>query len=130
MENNKLIAEFMGSMYINEPYFASTEDRKNCIKTDFWHWSKPENGWPFDVLSGQEYSTGYMIENWAYHRSWDWLMPVVDRINDNCKSTGYIDGLEFFNIRIVGSDIKSVYKSVVEYITWYNEQPASLEIEK
>lgn len=77
-EHNRLISEFMGSKYINSPYKANKEDDE---LTDFWHWSIPESGWPKDAYTGQEYSTGFMIENWAYHKSWDWLMPVIEKIS-------------------------------------------------
>lgn len=125
VENNKLIAEFMGSKYINIPY---TDNDGNI--QDFWHWSKPENGWPVNIYGGMEMSTAFMIENWFYHSSWDWLMPVVDKIESlgnqiavfnkaaaisNCKN------LNLFSDSFKGeTKIEATYKAIVRFIKWHN----------
>jgi len=67
-----------------------------------------------------------------YHESWDWLMPIVEKIDsrtpyDPCVTIEYNwcsikvpDGR--FDIEIVGnSRIEATYKAVVEFIKWYNE---------
>lgn len=75
---NELIAKFMGSKYINTPFKAVKDD---TILTDFWHWTKPDIGFPVDQ-SGIELSTCFMIANFKYHKSWDWLMPVIQKIEN------------------------------------------------
>lgn len=77
VESNKLIAEFMGSRYINEPFKANKADEH---LTDFWHWTKPTDGYPRCPYTNQEWSTAVSIGNFGYHTSWDWLMPVVEKI--------------------------------------------------
>ena len=65
-----------------------------------------------------------------YHSSWDWLMPVVEKIEKECShevvifsthcnvnqgkthDMGYIGGK---------TKIEAVYKSVIEFIKWYNQ---------
>ena len=72
------------------------------------------------------------LESMHYHDSWDWLMPVVERIDsrtpyDPCVTVEYnwcsiktLNGE--FNIEVVGnSRIEATYKAVVEFIKWYNE---------
>ena len=67
-----------------------------------------------------------------YDKSWDWLMPVVERIDsrtpyDPCVTIEYnwcsikmLNG--GFNIEVVGnSRIEATYKAVVEFIKWYNK---------
>lgn len=67
-----------------------------------------------------------------YDKSWDWLMPVVERIDsrtpyDPCVTIEYnwcsikmLNG--GFNIEVVGnSRIEATYKAVVDFIKWYNE---------
>jgi hypothetical protein len=67
-----------------------------------------------------------------YHESWDWLMPVVERIDsrtpyDPCVTIEYNwcsikvpDGR--FDIEIIGgSRIEATYKAVLEFIKWYNK---------
>jgi len=78
----------------------------------------------------------YHLENLSYHISWDWLMPVVEKI----ESLGY----EFFIVddrikiahntdhstkiiinftlgRNYGSKRDAVYQGVVEFINQYNK---------
>ena len=55
-----------------------------------------------------------------YSKSWDWLMPVVQKIedylSDNVGEVGYFDdGLN-------SNDIEVRYQAVVEFIKEYNEK--------
>lgn len=116
--NNKLIAEFMGcygdTMYVGgEPVFRY--GFKHTHITDRWH---PDR----------------FIEATPYHENWNWLMTVVDKI----ESLGYFHALNKNQIDgraysvITDSDHKSLviksefikidacYRSVVEFIEWYN----------
>lgn len=119
MTNNELIAEFMGhSTYA----FADS-------KTYFQDPVKRE-------MFGDPMLERLSIKlDLKYHDSWDWLMPVVDKIN----GMGY-------DVLILGNGIKTlthsceitstsavyaakagdslhetVYKAVVEFIKWYNQ---------
>jgi hypothetical protein len=102
MENNKLIAEFMGKKWHKE-FFKDV-----CIIS------------PSNI-------------SYKFHTSWDWLMPVVEKI----ESLGY----EFFivedrikiahntdhsidtiiNFTLGGSKREATYKAVVEFINQYNK---------
>ena len=87
--NNKLIAEFMG-ITPNE--------------AGVYHVSKHK---------------GYDVENLNYHTSWDWLMPVLKKINlkltpQNYSEWGMIN-------RPTEYHIKDVYNQVVEFIKQYNK---------
>jgi len=112
LENNKLIAEFMGHKDIlNGIYDIPVPEHLNGI--------------------------GYIIEKMEYHTSWDWLMPVVDKI-EITSVDGEDNSDEFFNVVIevfecningsgrtvcgVGQNkIEATYKAVVEFIKWYNK---------
>lgn len=116
-ENNKLIAEFMG------------------LETTLTHKGTKE-------YYQREYNSGtwYEEHELRYQDSWDWLMPVVQRIE--CTSTDNKDNsdnffnvaIEVFECNINGVDtsinishnaqtkIKATYEAVVEFIKEYNKQ--------
>ena len=85
-ENNKIIAEFMGII----PNEAGV-----------YHVSKHK---------------GYSLENLLYHTSWDWLMPVVEKIEQVHEDVPQ----ELINLSLF-STIDEVYKAVVEFIKQYNQ---------
>ena len=94
MNNNKLIAEFMGCTHpFNEIHDATLY--------------KVEQG-VFEL---------YELE---YHTSWDWLMPVADK----CLTTDeafVTEGQHYFvNDALLTCNIEVVYDRVVEFIKDYN----------
>lgn len=113
-EQNKLIAVFMGFNMIVENYHGINIIESPLGKT-------------------------YDLHGLKYHSSWDWIMPVVERIENtrhetaltghHVEITGSICRIqpaagfhnrafrETFN---EGSKIKSVYGAVVTFIEWYN----------
>ena len=112
-ENNKLIAEFMGLSKV--PCSIGTEN--GIVTEGYMH---PKCGVP-------------MTANGLQYDSWDWLMPVVDKIENF--------GFEFFivedrvkiahntdhSIKVIidftsgRSKIETVYQGIVEFINWYNK---------
>jgi hypothetical protein len=100
LEGNKLIAEFMGGTLVG---CANSEYKEVYqFETDITYFAGKK--WPAPVL--------------AYHSSWDWLMPVVEMIkNIVCNSEFiYRIGNDLLTI-----DIDKVFKRVVEFIKWYNQ---------
>lgn len=135
LEANKIIAEFMGSHYINEPF----KDSKTKEMVDFWHWSKPIDGFPRCQVTGIEWSTAFMIENFKYHTSWDWLMPVWLKIakwgwdkhehywqqnigRDAIVIKNFLDINILIPVQFGEITIDAVYTAVVEFIKWHNTQ--------
>jgi len=54
-----------------------------------------------------------------YHKSWDWLMTVVEKILDlSFQDDG--DPEDFYSIRDCVPDINHTHKAVVEFIKQYN----------
>ena len=56
----------------------------------------------------------------TYNNSWDWLMPVVQKIedylSDNVGEVGYFDD------GLISNDIEVRYQAVVEFIKQYNDE--------
>ena len=99
---NKLIAEFMGA--IGTPKYNPTEWDiyiTGCLDVD----SDDENAKHF-----------YTPEEMKYHTSWDWLMPVVEKIEQVHEGVPQ----ELINLSLF-STIDEVYKAVVEFIKQYNK---------
>jgi hypothetical protein len=113
-EENKLIAEFMG--------FESFKDMLSILNNG-------KINIAIDIYEQAKYSS-----------SWDWLMPVVEKIRKiNCYDRGDIFNVQFIisNDRIEfyqggytkkesywyqNNGIESVYKAVIGCITMYNNE--------
>lgn len=109
--DNELIAEFMGGVS-REKIFP--EDRQ--------------------IIKTSEHGNCY-TENLKYDTSWDWLMPVVFKIdklyNENfppdfiqrviSKESEIIDS-HYMNVIAVpmATPIEEIYKEVVEFVKWHN----------
>ena len=88
MKDNKIIAEFMG---LTEPF------------------ELPQFG---TIRPDGEFKTEFNTHQLKYHTSWDWLMPVVQKIR--------LEDLDF-DVLEIGLPFNDVYDAVVEFINEYNE---------
>ena len=75
LENNKLIAKFMG--WNENKFYCMDTHRDNPLN---WFNKNEKTGHCFNKCSCKNNSTIF-----HYHWSWDWLMPVVEKI----ESLGY-----------------------------------------
>ena len=105
-EGNKLIAEFMGA--------------KNDISDIYY---LPEFGHYFNSYGQTEWSDCFRLNELKYCSSWDWLMPVVEKIE---KTYAYVNikGCAVNISTIVETSaptkIEAVWHACVEFIEWYN----------
>ena len=126
MESNKLIAEFLGAKPIS--LGASVEYEMygiiECIK---------------DGVNEKHF---FIPDEMEFKESWDWLMPVVEKINTmddfnysvsiNYHYTSIADNNTLYDIVDVDADgdtQKGCYKAVVEFIKWYNKTKTSISFE-
>jgi hypothetical protein len=122
-----MIAEFMGLKYETRNYFGG----------DF----KPdENG--FDTYSHNSIMTGtyyggektsMLVDKMRYHTSWNWLMPVIDKIETmGCEVVHRVGDCNIYEIDeqenykciidVQGiNKLESTYKAVVKFIKDYND---------
>lgn len=127
-ESNKLIAEFM-ELEIQKMYF-------NFMKGNYV--KKIGVSTEIDPVKRYIYN-GKPVADLKYHSSWDWLMPVVEKIESLGRTTVVFeqDNLviittllheigqpfkckQFSNKSII--KIEAVYNAVHEFILWYNKQ--------
>ena len=99
-ESNKLIAEFMQA--------------KNEISDVYY---LPEFGHYFNSYGQIEWNECFRSNELKYHTSWDWLMPVVERIA-NVKGFHNIKA-NLLDLKIT-ANISDVYSAVISFIEWYN----------
>ena len=87
MNNNKLIAEFMGLVVSDSDNYTS--ELHTNVDADL-----------------------------KYHTSWDWLMPVVQKVSSLCDEPYELDNMKH---ALLTGDIESVYDDVVEFINEHNK---------
>ena len=121
-ENNRIIAEFMGYV-LNE-----------------------NNEYPIEYITVQGHWDTCSIQDLNYHKSWDWLMGVVEKIEntkikDYSISTDITDDKTFINVWHYGdggkwsilisnlneeykdfNKMQRTYKAIIEFINFYNKQ--------
>jgi len=102
MTDNRLIAEFMGA--VGTPKYNPTEWDvyiTGCLDVD----SDDENAQHF-----------YTPDEMKYHTSWDWLMPVIIKVED-----GGLDPHELIDKALESRVIEDTYNEVVDTIKRYND---------
>jgi len=121
--NNKLIADFMGLDIISLEQFLvgtqSTIDRIKIGRKDF-------------ICPMIE---GYLLEQLQYHKSWDWLMKVVDKIESlgivsfekNLQEEGdyqclFTKGYDILICHYADTSIEATYNAVIQFINYYNKK--------
>ena len=97
MENNKLIAEFMGMTY--------SDPNDNSVMIQM-------------TPQGNEVVP---IESMQYHTSWDWLMPVVQkcRLESRCEYDED-DNWNEIHWSLEECNLDKTYKAVVQFIKEQN----------
>jgi len=118
LEGNKLIAEFLGYIYV--PYTTG-----NYGGTHGWvlkNYKLIDKKMPKLFL-------GRTTKDLLYHKSWDWLMPCVEKIN-KINILELPSNLGTLKIKVKGSlygigvdnTIEDVWEVVVLFIKTYNEK--------
>jgi len=65
------------------------------------------------------------VDELKYHKLWDWLMPVVEKIGEIIEEPEVLDGYTYIMIYggqiRVSTEIEGVFHDVVDIIKRYNE---------
>lgn len=105
VENNKLIAEFMGGV-------MATNDPK-CKHVSFMRKK--------DAISPTK-EKYYSLSTLYYHSDWNWLMEVVNKCLEICHENMLNEWEQGFSDSLFSRDINCMYAESVRFIKWYNEQ--------
>ncbi len=93
MKDNKLIAEFMGL----------------SIKEGVCYYTDVDDMFPMGIEVEEPYL--------PYHTSWDWLIPVVQKIEEECEGVPQqLLDISFYD------EVGDVHQAVVEFIKTYNDE--------
>lgn len=132
-EMNEAIAVFIGFEKVRIGYFGCKDGDPEYDETD---WQVANEKWLEKM--GIE-NTGYYVVNvngnewyqWCdveYHTSWDWLMPVVEKIKAIVreeKDSGEKKSLPRWvpiQNELCNVNITNVHYCVYKFIQWYNQQ--------
>ena len=132
-EMNTLIAMFMGGSVLSEEEHELPHGSRGYVMIR--NWSLP-TGVPLGDFEKAK------IGRFNYNLSWDWLMPVIRKINSLDKGTQFAifktyvsctveKGGKFYKdfsfshaeyITDEQSDLQAAYKLVSKFVKWYNEK--------
>lgn len=118
LENNKLIAEFMGLEI--KPKYINSKKEEGFANNKFYLFRKSDKR----IMD---------IQSKFYHNSWDWLMPVYQKINNYIQLRSHEDwkfntetNELHFNIWNALEDenccIEFLYVEIIKFIKWYNKE--------
>jgi len=107
MENNKLIAEFMGLKAI-------------LIKPDVYAMSKT----PWLSVTGDtpEKVMADFCKSTEYHSDWNWLMPVIEKCFTISLDIEVGNRIMVINDALLTINKSEIYNAVIEFIKWYNKK--------
>jgi hypothetical protein len=128
-EGNKLIAEFMGGI-LDKKNYARNNYR---FKEPFFIWIPQGENYPEHI------ETLYSVHKskLQYHSSWNWLMPVVEKIrNDHYIEISFYGDYNKCLIICTKADkmimlqrslkdnttIEIVWQAVIQFLEWYNKE--------
>ena len=109
-EGNKLIAQFLNW----KSDFIDTPNYKDVV------FEPDENHIAWDGAGC------YYDYEMQFNKSWDWLMPVIKKI-EHLEISLFNDSIHFQIQRHllltlpINTDILTVYSQVVDFIKWYND---------
>ena len=126
INNNKLIAEFMG-------YKQSTSKEAGAnLVNNVYEWYLKDVGYYY--INGDYHREDYLL----FHLDWNWLMKVVEKIEsfeDNNRCAKYNINIEQSFVEIIDKNtddtivetdaetkIEATYNAVIEFIKYYNNE--------
>ena len=125
IDGNRLIAEFMGFEKVLGKFYGGMKDEKG--NSTYPAWSDTMNIILDSKIDIPEYGL-------KFNSSWDWLIPVVEKIYLMREVVAFTISLGEVEIKLIGREpikspcipsndsIKELWLAVVQFIKWYNTQ--------
>ena len=134
IENNKIIAEFMGGKCVTHPpsTIPSYGDpaRSDYNPSKILKWVKTDKIRVVEFIN--DLPRFIRIKNLKYHKDWNRLMPVIEKIESlgyfcmiNKWTSVYIrsESTRMYIATLEGNDkLKNTYQAVVEFIKYWNNE--------
>ena len=125
-ETNKLIADFMGGKCEEQPHYP-LKNEKNFPNVTY----KEVCTLPLETLPSMYQFGIFSIHKLQYHTSWDWLMPVVEKIEglgfeffivENRFKINHNTDQSIENVTYAegGDKLSITYQGIVQFIEYYN----------
>jgi len=102
-ENKRLVAEFMKFLNMGDKYGNKT---MFLVPKEFRFLNNNQKECSLDKLKFD---------------TWDWMMPVVDKIRRICYEKDFVDYYKMIALFLEAVERKNTYKAVIVFINWYNE---------
>lgn len=129
IEGNSLMAKFMGFQITKEP-------EEYNYKYSYWTPDGVIEKYSFfGVLHSENYERKFLNQmssfgQFLFHKSWDWLMPVIEKINQEipkCIPNNVIlpdymfkmKMLRMFNFEGNTGSMTEIYDYCLEFLKWY-----------
>lgn len=123
-EGNKLIAIFAGAVeeplsHKYNPHIYFSEDVAPPIG-----FINEDRRWD---TKKEEYRVALLdLQNLQYHTSWDWLMPIVQKIQESYEGEELHEEsckhYEQIEVMLTSLNIEWVWQACVMFIEWFNQQ--------
>ena len=121
IQKNIIIAEFMGGEPANK---VKDNPIAYIFPFEFGH----QETWDEFGFQGSGASSCWDIGDLQYHLSWDWIIPVYQKIMKGYYGTTIMEIsneenhlLEQIKTHLSQTDIKNLHNWIYEFIKWYNE---------
>ncbi len=130
-KGNEIISNFMGFEKVRIGYLGTKSETKWQLKHEKWlEKNDIDNVGTYIVNVKKNKCIGW--DSVAYHKSWDWLMPVVEEIEElgyhfkwSEDSIGFMHHatriFQPFTYKLHGNRINTTWMAVVEFIKLHPE---------
>ena len=103
-----------------KPY---NEKEYNRLCAEFLGWEQGEDGRYWKETPTE--SSNWYVDEMYFHSDWNWIMEVVEKINDTPIKDGCSETIEakYLIFQRLGKTYKSaVVQAIWQFLNWYNEQ--------